>query len=158
MGEIKMSEKVDPIPKGYERVIAYLVCKNAEAAIDFYTRAFGAEELFRMGSPGKIGHAEMKLGESIFMLADEHPEIGAISPQSGAGSPISLMFYVEDVDAFAENALKEGLKVLRPLEDQFYGDRMGFFVDPFGHQWSIATHIRDVSHDEMSQISKKGDD
>jgi PhnB protein len=145
-----MPENVNPIPEGYEGVTPYLICKNAEAAIEFYTRAFGAVELFRIGSPGMVGHAEMKIGKAIIMLADEHPEMGAVSPETVGGTPVQLMIYVEDVDAFTAKAVTEGLSVLRPVEDQFYGDRSGQFKDPFGHVWSFATHIEDVSPEEMN--------
>jgi PhnB protein len=123
---------VKAIPEGYEGITPYLVCKNADAAIDFYTRAFGATELFRIGEPGMIGHAELKLGNAIIMLADEFPDLDALSPETVGGTPVTLMVYVEDVDAFVEKAVAEGLKVLRPIEDQFYGDRSGQFTDPFG--------------------------
>lgn len=145
-----MSEAVNPIPKGYEGVTPYLICKNAEAAIDFYKRAFGAEELFRIGSPGMVGHAELKVGNAIFMMADEHPDMGAVSPETVGGSPVTLMIYIQDVDAFTEKAIAEGLTVLRPVKNQFYGDRSGQFKDPFGHVWSFATHIEDVSPEEMN--------
>ncbi len=145
-----MPENVNPIPEGYEGVTPYLICKNAEAAIEFYTRAFGGVELFRIGSPGMVGHAEMKIGKAIIMLADEHPEMGAVSPETVCGTPVQLMIYVEDVDAFTAKAVTEGLSVLRPVEDQFYGDRSGQFKDPFGHVWSFATHIEDVSPEEMN--------
>ncbi len=142
---------VQAIPAGYEGVTPYLVCKNAESAIEFYKSAFGAEELFRIGSPGMIGHAELKIGNAIFMLADEHPDMDAISPQTIGGSPVSLLVYVDDVDEFTAKAVDAGLTVLRPVEDQFYGDRMGQFKDPFGHNWSFATHLEDVSPDEMNR-------
>src|SRR5215510_10972771 len=108
-----MPDKVSPIPKGYEGITPYLVCKNAEAAIDFYKRAFGAEELYRIGQQGMVGHAEMKIGNAIFMLADEFPDQGALSPQTVGGSPVSLYVYVEDVDSFTEKAVAEGAKVLK---------------------------------------------
>lgn len=146
-----MAEKVKAIPEGYEGVTPYLICKNAEAAIDFYKRAFGATELYRMGEPGMIGHAELKLGNSIIMLADEFPTIGALSPETVGGTPLTLMVYVEDVDKFAENAIREGLEVMRPIENQFYGDRSGQFKDPFGHQWSFATHVEDVAPEEIEK-------
>jgi PhnB protein len=144
-----MANEVNPIPKGYEGVTPYLICKNADGAIDFYKRAFGAEELFRIGQPGMVGHAEMKIGGAIIMLADEHPEMGALSPETVGGTPVQLMVYVPDVDAFTKKAVAEGLKVLRPLEDQFYGDRSGQFKDPYGHVWAFATHKEDVSPEEM---------
>src|SRR5688572_30101005 len=109
-----MSNTTNAVPTGYEGVTPYLICRNAESAIDFYARAFGAVELFRIGSPGMVGHAEMKIGNAIIMLADEHPETGAVSPETIGGTPVQLMVYVEDVDAFAEKAVAEGLKVTRP--------------------------------------------
>ena len=141
---------VQAIPAGYEGVTPYLVCKNAEVAIEFYKRAFGAEELFRIGSPGMVGHAELKIGNAIFMLADEHPDMGIFGPETIGGSPVSLLVYTADVDAFTERAVAEGLTVLRPVVDQFYGDRSGQFKDPFGHVWSFATHTEDVSPEEMN--------
>lgn len=146
-----MSEKVNPIPQGYEGVTPYLICKNAEAAIDFYTRAFGAKELFRIGGPGMVGHAELKIGNAIIMMADEFPDSGAVSPETVGGTPVHLMVYVEDVDAFTEKAVSEGLEVLRPVQDQFYGDRSGQFKDPFGHVWAFATHIEDLTPEEMNE-------
>ena len=145
-----MSNGVKAIPAGYEGVTPYLICRNAEAAIEFYKKAFGAEELFRIGEPGMVGHAELKIGNAIVMMADEHPEMGVVSPQSLGGTPVQLMIYVEDVDSFTEKAVAAGLEVIRPLADQFYGDRSGQFKDPFGHVWAFATHIEDVSPDEMN--------
>ena len=145
-----MPNAVNPIPKGYEGVTPYLICRNAESAIDFYIRAFGAVELFRIGQPGMVGHAEMKIGSAIIMLADEHPDMGIHSPETIGGSPVHLMIYVEEVDGFTEKAVAEGLEVLRPVADQFYGDRSGQFKDPFGHIWAFATHIEDVSPEEMN--------
>ncbi|MEJ7848627.1 MAG: VOC family protein [Pyrinomonadaceae bacterium] len=150
-----MSEPVNAIPEGYEGVTPYIICKNAEAAIEFYKKAFGAVELFRIGEPGMVGHAELKIGGAIIMLADEHPEMGALSPESVGGTPVTLMIYVKDVDDFTEKAIAEGLKVLKPVMDQFYGDRSGYFQDPFGHQWSFATHIENVSPEEMNQKAKE---
>ena len=146
-----MSDKVKRIPKGYEGVTPYLICRNAEAAIEFYKKAFGAIELFRIGEPGMVGHAEMKIANAIIMLADEHPQMGAVSPDTLGGTPVQLMIYVDDVDAFTANAVGEGLTVLRPVENQFYGDRSGQFKDPFGHVWSFATHVEDVTPDEMNE-------
>jgi len=146
-----MAEKVKAVPDGYEGATPYLICKNAEAAIDFYVRAFGAVELFRIGEPGMVGHAEIKLGSAIIMLADEYPPLGALSPETIGGSPVTLMVYVEDVDEFTEKAVAEGLQVLRPVEDQFYGDRVGHFVDPFGHKWSFATHLEDLTPGEIGR-------
>ena len=142
--------EVKPIPDGYEGITPYLICKNAEAAIDFYKRAFGAEELYRIGQPGMVGHAEMRIGKAIFMLADEFPPM-ALSPESVGGSPVSLYIYVEDVDKFAEKAIAEGLEVLKPVSDQFYGDRSGHFKDPFGHLWGFATHVEDLTPDQLKE-------
>lgn len=140
---------VKAIPDGYEGITPYLICKNAEAAIEFYTRAFGATELFRIGEPGMVGHAELKLGNSIIMLADEFPQMGALSPETVGGTPLSLMMYVEDVDSFSQKAIAEGLEVLRAVEDQFYGDRSGQFKDPFGHVWAFATHKEELTPEEI---------
>lgn len=144
---------VKPIPEGYEGITPYLICRNAEAAIDFYKRAFGAEELFRIGEPGMVGHCEMKLGKAIWMMADEFPPL-ALSPETIGGSPVSLYIYVEDVDSFAEKAVAEGLEVLKPVADQFYGDRSGHFKDPFGHSWGFATHKEDLTPEELDARSK----
>ena len=145
---------VRPIPDGYEGITPYLICRNAEAAIDFYKRAFGAEELFRMGEPGKVGHCEMKLGKAIFMLADEFPDRDALSPETVGGTPVSLYVYVEDIDSFADKAIAEGIKVIRPVADQFYGDRSGYFEDPFGHKWGLATHVEDLTPEQMEERAK----
>ena len=142
---------VKPIPDGYEGITPYLICRNAEAAIDFYKRAFGAEELYRVGQPGMVGHAEMKIGNAIFMLADEFPDMGALSPETIGGSPVSLYIYVEDVDAFTGKAIAEGLDVLKPVADQFYGDRSGHFKDPFGHLWGFATHTEDLTPEQIGE-------
>ena len=145
-----MSNGVKAIPDGYEGVTPYLICRNAEAAIEFYKKAFGAEELFRIGQPGMVGHAELKVGNAIIMMADEHPDMGAVSPEALGGTPVHLMIYVEDVDEFTAKAIEAGLEVLRPVSDQFYGDRSGQFRDPFGHTWAFATHKEDVSPEEMN--------
>jgi len=146
---------VKPIPEGYEGITPYLICKNAEAAIDFYKRAFGAEEILRMGKPGeRVGHCEMKIGTAIFMLADEFPEMGGVSPETVGGTPVSLYVYVEDVDAFAQKAVGEGLRVIRPVADQFYGDHSGYFEDPFGHKWGFATHVEDLTPEQMEERAK----
>lgn len=145
---------VKPIPEGYEGVTPYLICRNAEAAIDFYKRAFGAVEMFRIGGGGMIGHAEMKIGNAIIMLADEFPPM-AKSPETIGGSPVSLYIYVEDVDAFTAKAVEEGLEVLKPVADQFYGDRSGHFKDPFGHLWGFATHKEDLTPEELNERAQK---
>ena len=143
---------VKPIPDGYHTATPYLIIKDAARALDFYKKALGAEELFRMAGPGgKIGHAEIKIGNSILMLADEHPEMGYKGPQSYGGTPISIMLYVEDVDAQFQKAVAAGAKVKRPLKDQFYGDRSGTIADPFGHEWTIATHKEDLPMEEIER-------
>jgi len=144
-----MSNGVKAIPDGYEGITPYLICKNAAAAMEFYKKAFGAEEILRMGEGDVVGHAEMKIGNAIFMMADEFPDMGAVSPQSLGGTPVSLYIYVEDVDEFTEKAIAEGLKVLKPVSDQFYGDRSGHFEDPFGHHWGFATHKEDLTPEEL---------
>jgi len=144
-----------PIPDGYHSVTPYLIINGATAALDYYSRAFGAVELFRMPAPeGKIGHAEIKIGDSPIMLADEFPEMGYKSPQTLGGSPVSIMIYVEDVDAVFSRAIAAGGKEQRPVKDQFYGDRSGTLEDPFGHIWHVATHTEDVSPEEMERRAK----
>jgi PhnB protein len=143
---------VKPIPEGYPRVTPYLCVDGASAAIDFYSAVFGATERMRMPAPdGKVAHAELQFGDSVVALSDEYPELGARSPKAFGGSPVTMSVYVEDVDAVFERALKAGAKALRPVEDQFYGDRSGQFEDPFGHRWSVGTHIEDVSPEEMAK-------
>lgn len=143
---------VRPIPGGYHSVTPYLIVSDAQKAIEFYKRAFGATEVLRLASPdGKIGHAEVKIGDSHVMLADEFPEMGAKSPQSLGGSPVGLCIYLENVDAAFDKAIAAGGKVERPLADQFYGDRSGTLVDPFGHKWTLATHIEDVPQAEVER-------
>lgn len=142
---------VRPIPEGYHSVTPYLIVAGAEKALDFYKRAFNATELFRMEHGDKIGHAEIQIGDSRIMLADEHPEMGARSPQSIGGSPVGLCIYVENVDSVFKQAVDAGGTVERPVQDQFYGDRSGTLRDPFGHQWTVATHVEDVSHDEVKR-------
>ena len=140
------------IPEGYHSVTPYLHLRDAARAIDFYKSVFGATEVLRMDAPGgKIGHAEIKIGGSHVMLADECPDMDIRSPQSFGGTPVSLLLYVEDVDALAERAVAAGAKLLSPLEDKFYGDRMGKLEDPFGHIWAIATHTEDVSPEELQK-------
>lgn len=147
---------VKPIPDGYHAVTPYLIVDEAARAIDFYQRVFGAVEVMRMAGPdGKIGHAEIKIGDSHVMLADEHEEVQALSAKTIGGSPVSLLVYVPDVDTVFVKAIAAGAKVQRPLEDKFYGDRMATIVDPFGHIWNIATHIRDVSPEEMERMAKE---
>lgn len=143
---------VKPIPEGYHTVTPYLIVDNAAKALDFYHQAFDATELMRFDAPGgKIGHAEIKIGNSHLMLADESPDMGFKSPQSLGGSSVSVVLYVEDVDTMFPKAIAAGAKELRPVKDQFYGDRSGSLVDPFGHVWTIATHIEDVTNEEMGK-------
>lgn len=143
---------VKPIPDGYHNVTPYLIVKGADRAITFYKTVFGAKELFRMAGPnGTVGHAELKVGDSVVMLADEQPEMGAKSPDTIGGSPISLLLYVEDVDRVVDHAVKEGATLVRPVANQFYGDRTGGVKDPFGHSWYVATHIEDVAPEEMEK-------
>jgi PhnB protein len=143
---------VKPIPDGYPRVSAYLHVDGADAAIDFYTKVFGATERVRMAAPGdKIGHAELQFGDSVVMLADEAPEMGSLSPKTVGGTPVTISLYVEDVDDVFERALAAGATELNKVEDQFYGDRSGQFEDPFGHHWNVSTHVEDVPAEEMDE-------
>jgi PhnB protein len=143
---------VKPIPDEYPRVIPYLIVDGAAKAIDFYTTVLGATERMRMGGPdGKVAHAELAIGDGMIMLADEFPDMGANSPKKFGGSPVTIHVYVEDVDQTFKRALDNGAKELRTPEDKFYGDRGGEFEDPFGHKWSIATHVEDVSPEEMTK-------
>lgn len=142
---------VKPIPEGYHSVTPYLVIKGAVQALEFYKTAFGATELFRMEHEGKIGHAEIKIGDSPIMLADEHPDQGHVSPTTLGGSPVGIMIYVDDVDKIFNQAISAGGKEVKPLQDQFYGDRSGTLTDPFGHVWTVATHKEDVTPEEMDR-------
>jgi len=143
---------VKPIPEGYHSITPYLVLKGAASAIEYYKKAFGAEEMVRMDGPGgTIGHAELKIGDSVVMMADESPDMGHRGPKSIGGTPVSIVLYVENVDAVWKRALDAGATTVRPLENQFYGDRMGTLEDPFGHLWSVATHIEDVPPEEMDR-------
>jgi PhnB protein len=148
-------------PDGYHSITPYLIVRGGAAAIDYYKAAFGAVEQVRMPGPGgTIGHAEIRIGDSVVMLADEPPDQQWRSPQSLGGSPVGLLLYVEDVDARFNQALAAGGKVIKPLANQFYGDRSGTLADPFGHQWTLATHVEDVSPEEMKrrmdEMMKKG--
>jgi PhnB protein len=139
-----------PIPDGYHTATPYLIVNGAAEAIEFYKRAFGASELLRMTDPqGRIGHAEIRVGDSVIMLADEHPDMGYRGPRSMGGSSVSILLYVDDVDTIFDRALSAGATVQRPIANQFYGDRSGKLEDPFGHVWSIATHVEDVPPEEM---------
>jgi PhnB protein len=145
-----MATNVKPIPEGYHTATPYLIIKGAGDAIEFYKKAFGATELLRFAMPdGQIGHAEIKIGDSPIMMADEHPQMGYRSPQSLGGSPVSIMIYVEDVDAVFNQAIAAGAKSKEAVQDKFYGDRAGSLEDPFGHVWHVATHKEDMSLEEM---------
>jgi PhnB protein len=146
---------VKKIPDGYNTITPYLIVDGAARAIEFYKKAFGAEETVRMPGPdGRIGHAELRLGNSVIMLADQNPEMGAKGPKTYGGSPVTLFVYVENVDKVFAQAVAAGATVERPLANQFYGDRTGGIVDPFGHKWYLATHIEDVAPDEMERRMK----
>jgi len=143
---------VKPIPDGYRTVTPYLIVAGAAKAIEYYKQAFGAKERMRHEMPGgMIGHAEIQIGDSIVMLADEFPQMGAIGPLTIGGTPVGLCVYVENVDAVYQRAIAAGAKEERPVKDQFYGDRTGTLVDPFGHKWTIATHVEDVTPGEMEK-------
>jgi PhnB protein len=145
---------VRPIPEGYHSVTPYLVVNGAARAIDFYKQAFGATELLRMEGPGgSVGHAEIKIGDSPVMLADEHPQMGFRSPRTLGGAGVSLMIYVENVDEVFPRAIAAGAKEVRPVQNQFYGDRSGTLEDPFGHVWTISTHVEDLSEEEVFRRS-----
>ena len=143
---------VNPIPNTHHQATPYLAVRDAVRALDFYREAFGAKETMRLMQPdGRVGHAEFTIGEAHFMLADEFPEMGVKSPLALGGSPVTLHLYLTDVDAFVAKAVAGGATLQRPVEDQFYGDRSGSLIDPFGHRWLIATHTEDVSGDEMQR-------
>jgi PhnB protein len=141
-----------PIPDNYPRITPYLYIDGASAAIDFYCTVLGATERGRMAGPdGRVGHAELELGDSMIMLADENPDMNVRGPKAIGGTPCSLHVYVEDADGVFDRAIKAGATALRSVEDQFYGDRSGQFEDPFGHRWNVATHVEDVPPDEMER-------
>ena len=147
-----MATNVKPIPEGYHSVTPYLIIKGAAEAIEYYKKSFGATELFRMPTPdGKIGHAELKIGDSPIMLSDEHPDLGHVGPQTLGGTPVGIMIYVDDVDTIYKRAISGGGQEVKPLQDQFYGDRSGTLKDPFGHMWTVATHVEDVAPEEMEK-------
>lgn len=147
---------VKSIPDGYSAIIPMLVVDGGAAAIDFYTRVLGATERMRMPGPdGKVMHAELLVGDSVFMLADAMPDMGYHDPLAIGGTPVTISAYVPDVDAAFARALAAGATEMRPVTDEFYGDRTGSFIDPFGHRWSVATHIEDVSPDEMAKRAEK---
>ena len=142
---------VKPIPEGYHSVTPYLIIDGAADALEFYKKAFGAIELFRMEHEGKIGHAEFKIGDSPIMLSDEHPQEGHVSPKALGGSPVGIMIYVDDVDTIFNQAIAAGAVEKKAIQDQFYGDRSGALTDPFGHVWTVATHKEDVSPEEIER-------
>jgi PhnB protein len=145
-----MKSKVKQIPEGYEAPTAYLIVKDGAAAIDFYKKAFGAKEVMRMPGPdGKIGHADLRIGGGHIMLADEDATMGVKAPKGNDMLPVSLLIYCDNVDDVVKRAASAGATVIRPVADQFYGDRTGGLRDPFGHLWYVATHIEDVSNEEM---------
>lgn len=147
---------VKPIPDGYHSVTPYLIVDDANAAIDFYTRAFGATEKFRLPMGGdRIGHAEVKIGDSFVMLADEFPDMDHLGPKARGGTTVSLMIYVEDVDSAFKQAVEAGGKAERPVENQFWGDRMGTLSDPFGHKWTLATTVEEVPDSELQARMKE---
>lgn len=142
---------VKPIPEGYHSVTPYLIVDDAAKAIDFYKQAFGAEEKFRLPMGDRIGHAEIKIGDSFIMLADEFPDMGHLGPKARGGTTVSLMVYVPDVDSAFKTALDAGAKQEQPVQNQFWGDKLGTLTDPFGHKWSLATHVEEVSESELGK-------
>ena len=145
-----MAKKAKAVPRGYRTVTPYLIIKGAASAIDYYKQAFKAKVLMCLSEPnGKVGHAEIKIGDSRIMLADEYPETGSRGPQSFGGSPVSILLYVEDCDEIFNRAIATGAKIIKPMTDQFYGDRAGTLEDPFGHTWTIATHKEDLTSEEI---------
>jgi uncharacterized glyoxalase superfamily protein PhnB len=152
---MQATSKVKPIPDGMRSVTPHLVCDGAAAAIDFYKAAFGATEVGRMAGPdGRLMHAQIRIGDSAVMLVDESPKFGMLGPKALKGTPVTIHLYVPDADEFVAGATAAGAKVVMPLADMFWGDRYGLLEDPFGHRWSVATHIRDLSPEEWAQASK----
>lgn len=151
-GDKELIMSVKPIPDGYHTATPYLIVKGAAEAIEFYKKVFGATELMRVPGPGgAVMHAEIKIGDSIIMLADEFPQMDALSPKTIGGSPVGLMLYLPNVDEVFARMIAAGAKELRPLQNQFYGDRSGTVEDPFGHKWTISTHVEDVSPEEIER-------
>ena len=149
--------KVKAIPEGMHSVTPHLVCAGAADAIDFYKKAFGATEVMRLPGPdGKLMYGAVRIEGSVVMLVDENPEWGALGPKALKGSPVTIHVYVSDADAFVAKATKAGAKVVMPIDDMFWGDRYGIIEDPFGHHWSIATHIRDVKPEDLSEAMRQG--
>ena len=152
------TQHVNPIPEGMHTVTPHLVCAGAADAIEFYKKAFNAEERVRIPGPesGKLIHASIRIGDSSVMLCDEFPEWNSFSPKSLKGTPVTIHLYVEDVDAFVKRAVEVGAKIIMPVDDMFWGDRYGVIEDPFGHHWSVATHMREVTPEELQEGMKKG--
>ena len=147
-----MATKDEPFPEGFHSITPYLVVKGAAAAIDFYKAAFGATEVFRMPQPdGRVGHAELRIGDSVIMLADEFLEMKIVGPKTLGGTPVGILLHVADADATFNRAVSLGAQVMKPMADQFYGDRSGTIEDPFGHKWTISHHVEDVSPEEMKR-------
>lgn len=147
--------EIEKIPKEYHSITPVLIVKNGDEAIEFYKNGFGVEERCCMKGPdGRVAHAELKLGDSVFMLSDEYPEMKSHSPETIGGSPVSMYVYVDDVDSIFNKAISAGAKILDPVKDQFWGDRHGRLEDPFGHLWSIATHKKDISDEEMKRAAE----
>lgn len=147
--------EIEKIPKEYHSITPVLIVKNGDEAIEFYKNGFGVEERCCMKGPdGRVAHAELKLGDSVFMLSDEYPEMKCHSPETIGGSPVSMYVYVDDVDSIFNKAISAGAKILDPVKDQFWGDRHGRLEDPFGHLWSIATHKKDISDEEMKRAAE----
>ncbi len=150
-----MTQKVKPMPEGYHSVTPYLAVRDAARAIEFYQQAFGAKEIFRMNSPdGKVGHAELRIGDSVVMLSDENPQAGCVSPSSLKGTTVTLFLYVENVDSIFQQAINAGATVVMPVANMFWGDRHGQVSDPFGHRWSLATHQEDVSPEQLAERAR----
>jgi PhnB protein len=151
-----MGTSVNPIPTDYPRVSPYLCVDGAADAIAFYTQVFGASERMRMAAPdGKVGHAEVTIGDSVIMISDEYPEMDAVGPRTVGGTPVTIHLYVEDVDATFERAVAAGAKALKPIANQFYGDRSGTFEDPFGHRWNVSSRVEELSPEEMSRRAQE---
>ena len=151
-----MANTVKAIPEGYHTATPYLICDDAAQAIEFYKKVFGATEIMRMPMPGgKLGHAEIRIGDSVIMLADENPEHGVYAPQHYGGTPVSVLLYVEKVDSVFNQAVSAGAKAVRPPQDMFYGDRTSTITDPFGHSWYIHTHVKDVTPEEMRKAMQQ---
>lgn len=152
----RKKKKISAIPKGYHSITPYLIVNNAAKAIEFYMKVFGAKEVLRMEQPGgKVGHAELKIGDAKIMLADEYPEMDTRGPQAYGGSPVGIHLYIKNVDNIVERAVAAGAKLTRPIENMFYGDRSGTLEDPYGHKWHVSTHIENVS---VAKLKKRAEE